>query len=177
MATVRRAKIADTPAMGRVHVRAWQAAYRGVMPDDYLDALSSGERERMWSDALNQRDRSRPVLVVEDDEHVVGFAAVGPSSDARTGELYSINVEPESWGNGHGRALLAAAEADLATLGYDEAQLWVLPDNQRARQFYEAAGWAPDGVERTTEVLGVVVQEIRYNRTLSSLKRDSGNAT
>jgi ribosomal protein S18 acetylase RimI-like enzyme len=176
MATVRRARITDTPAMGRLHVRAWQVAYRGLMPDEYLDGLSSEERERMWSEALSRTDASRTVLVVEDDDRVVGFAAVGPSSEAGlTGELYSINVDPDSWGRGHGRALLVAAETALATLGYREAQLWVLPDNQRARHFYEAAGWAPDGVERTTEVLGVVVQEIRYHRTLSPVEPESGN--
>jgi hypothetical protein len=35
MVTVRPATLPDAPAMGRVHVQAWQAAYRGHMPDDY----------------------------------------------------------------------------------------------------------------------------------------------
>jgi hypothetical protein len=30
--TVRRAIVQDAPALGRLHVRAWQAAYRGQMP-------------------------------------------------------------------------------------------------------------------------------------------------
>jgi N-acetylglutamate synthase-like GNAT family acetyltransferase len=147
------------------------------MPDEYLDELSSEERERMWSDALSQADASRPVLVVEDHDRVVGFAAVGPSSDESIGELYSINVDPDRWRSGDGRTLLEAAEAELAALGYGVAQLWVLPGNQRARHFYEAAGWAPDGAERTIEVLGVVVQEIRYRRTVSSIERGSGSHT
>ena len=38
--TVRYATVGDAPALGRVHVRAWQAAaYRRQMPDDYLDGL------------------------------------------------------------------------------------------------------------------------------------------
>ena len=44
MVTVRRGRVADAPAMGRLHVRAWQAAYRGHMPDDYLDGLRAAER-------------------------------------------------------------------------------------------------------------------------------------
>ena len=36
--------IADTAAVGEVHVRAWQTAYRDVMPDDYLDGLQPEER-------------------------------------------------------------------------------------------------------------------------------------
>jgi hypothetical protein len=39
MVRVCSATVADAPAMGRVHVRAWQAAYRGHMPDDYLGGL------------------------------------------------------------------------------------------------------------------------------------------
>ena len=39
---VRVATIEDAHAVGRVHVRAWQAAYRGgLMPDSYLDALAA----------------------------------------------------------------------------------------------------------------------------------------
>ncbi len=79
----------------------------------------------------------------------------------------AINIDPHRWGRGYGRALLATAEVELASLGYSEAVLWVLPGNMRARRFYEAAGWTTDGAERTTEVLGVVVSEIRYRRGLS----------
>jgi ribosomal protein S18 acetylase RimI-like enzyme len=168
MATVRPPRTDDTEAMGRVHVRAWQVAYRGQMPDEYLDGLSAGNRAQMWSNALARRDDSRPILVIVDhEEEVVGFAAVGPVADSPgTGGLYAINIDPDRWGRGHGRTLLARAEAELASLSYGEAVLWVLPGNARARRFYEAAGWATDGAERTAEVLGVVVPEIRYRRVL-----------
>jgi ribosomal protein S18 acetylase RimI-like enzyme len=166
MPTVRRATMDDALVMGGVHVRAWQSAYRGQMPDEYLDGLSAQERAQMWSDALARPDDSRAILVVHDRE-VVGFAAVGPAADApSTGELYSINIEPDRWGRGYGRALLARAEVELAALGYDEAVLWVLPGNERARRFYETTGWASDGTERVKEVLGVIVSEIRYRRAL-----------
>jgi len=80
--------------MGGIHVRAWQSAYRGQMPDEYLDGLSAQERARMWSDAPARHDDSRAIVVVHDGE-VVGFASasVGPAADAPSaGELYSINI-------------------------------------------------------------------------------------
>ena len=168
MPTVRRATMHDAFVMGGVHVRAWQSAYRGQMSDEYLDGLSAQERAQMWSEALGRPDDSRAILVVLDhDENVVGFAAMGPAADAPSdGEIYAINIDPDRWERGYGRALLARAEVDLASLGYDEAVLWVLPGNERARRFYEATGWAPDGTERVKEVLGVVVSEIRYRRAL-----------
>ena len=69
---------------------------------------------------------------------------------------------------GAGRALLQAAQAELARLGFEETVLWVLPANARARRFYEIAGWVADGTERTAEVLGVTVPEVRYRRRSTS---------
>jgi GNAT superfamily N-acetyltransferase len=165
--TVRHATVDDAPALGRLHVRAWQAAYRGQMPDDYLDGLRPEERAAGWERGL-LRDRARdPVLVAERDGGVVGFAVVGAAGDPQgAGELYAINVDPDHWGTGAGRALLLAAHEQLARLGYGEAVLWVLPGNRRARRFYEAAGWVADGAERSAEVQGVVVPEVRYRRRL-----------
>jgi ribosomal protein S18 acetylase RimI-like enzyme len=165
--TVRHAAVDDAPALGRVHVRAWRAAYRGHMPDGYLDGLRAEDRAAGWERGL-QRDRARdPVLVAERDGLVVGFAVVGAAEDPRgAGELYAINVDPDHWGTGAGRALLLAAHEQLARLGYGEAVLWVLPANRRARRFYETAGWVADGAERSAEVQGVVVPEVRYRRRL-----------
>lgn len=35
-------------------------------------------------------------------------------------------------------------------------------DNERARRFYAAAGWRPDGAESDEEAFGQVVKEFRY---------------
>jgi RimJ/RimL family protein N-acetyltransferase len=53
-------------------------------------------------------------------------------------------------------------------MGFAETVLWVLPANARARRFYEAAGWVADGAERTSEVFGVTVPEVRYRRRSTS---------
>jgi ribosomal protein S18 acetylase RimI-like enzyme len=176
MATVRPATVTDAPGMGRVHVRAWRAAYRGQMPDDYLDGLRASDRAAFWAAALGRDDRPGVVLVAEGDGEVVGFAALGPSPDPEgAGELFAINVDPAHWGTGAGRALLTAAQDELARLGFAETVLWVLPGNARARRFYELAGWAADGTERTVDALGAVVPEVRYRRRSSSA--DSSSAT
>ena len=56
------------------------------------------------------------------------------------------------------------------TLGaeYEEATLWVLEDNPRARSFYERGGWAPDGARKAEERWGVRAPELRYRKELSS---------
>jgi GNAT superfamily N-acetyltransferase len=170
MVLVRPAALPDAPAMGRVHVRAWQAAYRGHMPDAYLDGLRPEQRAAHWEGALLGADDLRgAILVAERDGEVIGFAVVGPTEEpAGAGELYAINLDPDSWGTGAGRALLAAAEAELARLGFAELVLWVLPGNARARRFYEIAGWVADGAERSSEVFGMTVPEVRYRKRSTS---------
>jgi GNAT superfamily N-acetyltransferase len=170
--TIRRATVQDAPALDRLNVRVVQAAYGGQMADDdeQLGGPRPEEQAAAWERGL-RRDRDQdPVLVAEEAGRVVGFAVVGPAQDPEgAGELSAITVDPDHWGTGAGRALLAAAQAELARLGYAEAVLWVLPDNARARRFYEVAGWATDGTQRTSEVLGVVVPEVRYRRRLQDL--------
>ncbi|HEX4213788.1 MAG TPA: GNAT family N-acetyltransferase [Candidatus Dormibacteraeota bacterium] len=153
--------------MGALHVRAWRAAYRGQMPDGYLDGLEPASRAAMWRRSVTSpRDHSR-LLVADLDGAVVAFAAVGPGGDPPgVGKLYAINVDPDEQGHGVGRTLLEAAEQVLAGLGFAEAVLWVLPANERARRFYERAGWRAEGVERTVDVLGVTVPEVRYRTSL-----------
>ena len=177
MATIRPATVQDAPAVGRLNVRVWQVAYGlpvraacGQMPDEHLDGLRPEERAAGWERGLS-RDRDQDlVLVAEEAGRVVGFTVVGPAQDPEgAGELYAINVDPDHWGTGVGRTLLAAAQAELTRLGYTEAVLWVLPHNASARRFYEVAGWITDGIQRTSEVLGVVVPEVRYRQRLQDL--------
>jgi ribosomal protein S18 acetylase RimI-like enzyme len=176
MVTVRPATVADAPAMGRLHVRAWQAAYRGHMPDGYLDGLRAEDRAAGWERVLGRGREWGVVLVAEQAGQVTGFANLGPAEDPPgAGELYAINVDPDAWGTGAGRALLGAAQAELDRMGFAESVLWVLPANARARRFYEIAGWAADGSDRTMEVLGVVVPEVRYRRRSTS--EESSSAT
>jgi ribosomal protein S18 acetylase RimI-like enzyme len=158
----------DAEGLGRVHVRAWQAAYSGgLMPDDYLNSLSVAERSSMWRTSLNTQPRPRSSrLIATVDAEVVGFALTGTAGDddkPDLGELYAINVDPGHWGTGTGAALIEAAVAALRRSGFVSAVLWVHPDNSRARAFYESRGWLDDKIERRKEVLGVEVPESRLS--------------
>jgi RimJ/RimL family protein N-acetyltransferase len=153
--------------MGRAHVRAWQAAYRSIMPDDYLDGLSADDRASMWRRHIETGGGDGLLVIVADDD-VAGFAAFGQCHDgngaAEAGQLHAINLDPAVWGKGLGRALLRAATDELARQGFTRLVLWVVPENERARRLYESEGWTTDGTTRDEEVLGVAVTELRYQR-------------
>src|SRR5512146_115725 len=152
----------DALAIETIRVHGWRSAYRHVFPAADLDAMPV-DPER-WRSRLHVPPPGWTTVVCVDEGHVVGFASTGPSRDEdELGELYAIYVDPDAWSTGAGRALMAAAESALATQ-YRAALLWVLEDNPRARGFYERAGWAPDGVRKAEERLGVRAAEVRYRK-------------
>jgi len=180
----------DAVAIADAHVRSWQAAYRGLVPQEVLDGLDPRPRYARLRERLATRTDPRAgTLVVEDGTGVVGFAdgtrvvgfadgagVVGfadyaPSRDpdadpATVGEIPAIYLAPPAWGTGAGRTLMAAAVAALADAGYTQATLWVMDSNARARRFYERAGWRLDGGAKRDELHGVQIDEVRYRRAL-----------
>ncbi|MFI7551730.1 GNAT family N-acetyltransferase [Micromonospora sediminimaris] len=181
MPSIRREQPDDAEAVARVHVRGWQAGYAGIMPDEVLNRLNPvawAQRRR----ALGTADPDHPFTTLLAEEHgtLVGFATFGPyrnnqdrgDLDPAYGEVVSLYVTPENWGDGTARALFAAARAGLRESGWTEYRLWVLADNDRARRFYERAGLSPDGERSTYPVplsggrpaIGLV--ELRYTGRL-----------
>jgi ribosomal protein S18 acetylase RimI-like enzyme len=162
---IRPAVAADARPVATVHVQSWQSAYRGILPDAYLESLSIDAREAVWSSVI---DKGSPELwVAEIDSHVVGWSVFGASRDpdarAQTGELEAIYVLPQYWKTGTGRELWLLTRRRLVERGFATATLWVLADNHRAIHFYRAAGFAPEaGSERQIDRAGRALREIRY---------------
>jgi ribosomal protein S18 acetylase RimI-like enzyme len=164
---VRRAGPEDARAIAEVSVAGWQAAYRGILPDEFLDSLRVDARERGWHEMLARDELGRtPAWVAEENGRVAGFVSCGPPRDDDVplpgAEVYAIYVRPERWRGGLGRALLDAATVHLREQGAQTLVLWVLEANHRARGFYEAMGWRPDGGRRELDLGGTSPIEIRY---------------
>ncbi|TMC73450.1 MAG: GNAT family N-acetyltransferase [Chloroflexi bacterium] len=155
---MRPASQADAAAIAGIHIRSWQVAYRGQLPDAYLDRLSEdlARRTSFWERwlAAETASRRQTALVAEEAGRPIGFVTFGPSEDEppdpTIGEVYAIYVDPTGWGRGYGRALAA--------------MLWVLDTNIRARRFYEVAGWKPDGGLKTETLGDLLLSEVRYRR-------------
>jgi len=156
---------ADVPAIAAVRIRSWQEAYRGVIPQDYLDSLSvAAEVKRREAHSLDGQH------VAEANGGVVGWLYVGPyradeGEDVpgpSCGEVAAIYALPELWGRGVGRSLLGYGLGELRRLGLSPVLLWVLVANERARRFYERAGFRADGLVVDFEVGGATLPEMRY---------------
>ncbi len=158
---IRPALIADARAIAEVHVRAWRDAYRGIVPDPVLAAMSVDAREATWRQDLAF---GAPHVWVADAGGVVGWVCADESRDigaADTGELWAIYVDPSRWREGVGRRLSQEAEQYFLARQFATLPLGVLKSNARARAFYLAMGFAVDpGQERTRDRGGVELAEI-----------------
>lgn len=154
----------DAGAVVALRVAGWKTAYRGIIPDSYLDELAvDGGRRRT---RMAERDHECAEAVAVQAGEIVGWVVAGPPrDDDRTapehGEIYACYVRPGWWRRGVGRLIYGHAVRQLADQGRTSVALWVLEDNQRARRFYESCGMRPDGARKLLD-FGRPVAEVRY---------------
>ena len=113
-ARIRRAATGDARSIAEIGVLGWQAAYRGLLPDDFLAGLSVDARAVAWTMVLEaDGDDASPSWVAERDGQVVVYLSTGPPRDEDVplpaAEVYAVYILPAVWRSGLGRALLDAA--------------------------------------------------------------------
>lgn len=144
--TIRKAVPEDAAGISRVHVDSWRTTYKGIVADDFLQALSTEERvqrrEQMWRGMLSDPGQFS-VFVAEEAGQIVGFVncmAERENDPRYTGEVSAIYLLKQAQGRGTGRKLMQTAARELMQRGHSSMLLWVLKDNTPARGFYEALG-------------------------------------
>ncbi len=161
----------DAWPVAAVHVASWRSTYPGLVPDDYLAGLLVDRRAEAWTRIIGESSLGSRLYVLEDNG-LVGFCHYSRSRDDEasdeTAELTSIYLVEAAWRRGGGTMLLRAAVSAMARDGYKHATLWVLEGNERARRFYEARDWRPDGAVRVEDRGSFQLHEVRYSRRLPS---------
>lgn len=163
MIEIRRANSSDVKRIAEIQVAGWKAAYRGIVPDEYLDGLAATSRVALWE--RFSVDAKGDLFVAESGGEVAGFCHLIPSRDpgaTGTAEIAAIYVSPTAWRTGIGRKLCATAALSASERGYERVTLWVLAENQCSRRFYEAIGFEDDGTLKHVVVNGTRLEEVRY---------------
>ena len=156
---LRDATVADAEAIEAVHWSARAAVYDGRVADWPPTGPDRRGRVERWKQWLGSPDVT--CILAEDAGRVVGFVTVRASKDAdadsNVAEMPTLYVDPQQWRRGLGALLCRAAMDRALQLGFAVLTLWVVEINARARAFYDAFGFAPDGAtqvdENTTERL------------------------
>lgn len=140
----------DAAGIARVHVESWNAAYRGLIPDEIIDARTVDVRLEQWASAVANPHR---IIYVACDEggEVHGFASALLFDEPDRGfqsYLQTLYVSSDVWGRGIGRELVRAICGRLCADGAKNMALHALRLNPRARAFYEGLGarLVPDGI-------------------------------
>ncbi|WP_022800503.1 GNAT family N-acetyltransferase [Deinococcus ficus] len=161
--SIRAAGVADAAGIAAVHTQSWAETYRGLMPDAFLDRMTSGEmqvrREAGWAQTVTQG--AEVVWVAVLDGQVVAFASAGEAGDhpgvaAELFTLYSLN---RVQGRGVGRALLHAVLQEVRARGAGSAACWVLDVNP-ARAWYARQG-AHEAGGKVQAIPGGELREVR----------------
>jgi GNAT superfamily N-acetyltransferase len=161
---IRPGRPADATAIADIRVRSWRRAYTGLLPDDFLTALDPAAEAGGWRLLLEMAcPPASGFLIAEAGGTPIGFTGYGPADrQPSTGEIHTFYVVPEAWGVGIGTRLMTAL---LETLEYEQAVLWVLEGNTRARGFYESTGWHADGATDTEAIGDHKLTKVRYRRS------------
>jgi ribosomal protein S18 acetylase RimI-like enzyme len=159
--TIRQADPADAPAIARLDVDTWRAAYAGVLSSSYLVGLSERRREAGWRSVILHEPRDVRVAV-DGGGGLLGFGSCGPCRGERrfTGEVFTLYVGPDWQNHGIGRRLLYALFRRLAAAGYGSAIVWVLRDNP-SRFFYERLG-GRQAARKALNVGGAWIDAVAY---------------
>ena len=131
-------KTDDFNAISRIYALSWKAAYKNIVPQQFLDELP----EDKWADILKNSIYDNFVMTLNDE--YIGTSGICPARDegmSGWGEIMSIYMLPKYFGQGYGKMLLDNSISALANNGYNKVYLWTLERNVMARRFYEKNGF------------------------------------
>ncbi|GIH22305.1 N-acetyltransferase [Acrocarpospora phusangensis] len=171
---IRLATQQDAPALARVQKASQQAAFRGLLTNEYLDSLDPGALTKTWEDLLTRfREPLAGTLIAEQTNLIVGYSRFYPTDDedddpTQVGMIGSLYTLPDVWGTGTGKTLITASLTAMTSAGYTQSSLWVLEGNTRARSFYERNGWHHDGTTTVDRNGGLPAPKLRYRINLTA---------
>ncbi|MBR4403664.1 MAG: GNAT family N-acetyltransferase [Clostridiales bacterium] len=151
---VRKAVAEDSTVVGEVHSSAWKSAYRGIIPDDYIDNDTASKRTEEFLESI--KDDKCTYFLLEESGKAAGIVKTHEEDNVL--EIESIYILTEFRGNGLGRKFMDFIKTYKP---YDSIVLWVLAANTKARRFYEQNGFVLSGDSRTIE-RGIELKQLRY---------------
>ncbi len=170
---LRPATEADAELIAAIHSASWQATYRGLLPDAFLDGEVTHERASWWRARMSAPGAEhRIVLIAERAGEPIGFVCVERQPDSPWGVLLdNLHALPAHQGIGAGKLLMRAAQDWAREHGEAQLYLYVLEGNAPAIAFYERQGWQFSGAE-PDHMGGVDITALRYVYPLDRASSD-----
>lgn len=153
--------IEDINQVRQIYILGWQNAFRGIVPQTYLDTMNLDD----WAPPLNG------AYVLTDEKNILGTSSIAPARDNAFdgwGEIISIFILPHLISQGYGHQLFTFVKDKLLEQHYANLYLTVFEDNHRARKFYEKHDFSWNGERLALNVGGKDLIELRYQYSIAA---------
>ncbi|THK37354.1 GNAT family N-acetyltransferase [Ensifer sp. MPMI2T] len=174
---IRPAEPDDVLMMASVLVETWRSAFRGIISDAYLDAMTVEDQAIRHARRMRAAGVFHIVAADMASRKVIGLASYGrargmpPAFDR---ELYTLYLLEEFQGAGIGSALVRTVARHCRDTGASSLFAWVLAGNPN-RAFYERLGARVVGRGRVS-VGGENYDQVAYRWDDLATLSGAGNA-
>ena len=143
--TITLATPADAHDMAEIHIRSWEAAYKDIIPADYIKAKNA-TRHELWQRILTPDNEKQHIIRA--NGKTAGMLSVDLPHDEIGDEYYELHgiyLFPEYFRQGIGTKAVNFAFDQARKLGKRQMILWCFAENTNSIKFYEKFGFTPDG--------------------------------
>jgi GNAT superfamily N-acetyltransferase len=168
--SLRGATTSDCALITSMHVQSWASAYRGMLPDAWLDHDMPAERAAHWKARIKEiAAGAGAVFIAEHAGEAVGFMCLVEPDETGSVLVDNLHALPGHRGLGAGTAMLDEAARWARSRGARQLHLSVLEQNAAAIGFYEARGWRFDARE-ADHMAGIDLYSLRYVLSLDQAR-------
>ena len=164
--TIRLAKPSDAADMAEVHMRSWEAAYKDIIPEEYIKTKNA-TRPDLFKRIIT--DENKTQYVIQADGKTVGIMCIAPPKDDDVDdnyyELHGIYLHPDYYRRGIGTQAMKFVCDETRKLNKKYINVWVFAVNTNSINFYKKCGFIADGKTQTMEC-GKTMECIRMKKEL-----------
>ena len=165
--TILLAKPADAYDMAEVHSRSYEAAYKNILPMEFIKAKNAARLD-LYQRIITNENNSQ--YVIQADGKTVGIMGIDSPKDDDADDSYyelgTIYLHPDYFHKGIGTQVVNFAFVQAQKLGKKFMNVWVFAENANSIKFYEKCGFIADGKSKILE-RGKPVECIRMKKDLS----------
>ena len=155
----------DAVSASSIYAESWKVGYSGILSDKLLNSIPLDFWVTTFTD--NFSSHRFEIAIMNENGFDIGAGGYGMSRDYEekdVGEITSIYLRPEAWGNGYAKQLFDFMIKELCDIKCKKIHLWVIKENTRAQHFYKKCGFKKTGKEKLISFKGEEVTDIEYAR-------------
>lgn len=163
---IRKAIEEDSKEIALLIIRSWKKAYRGLIPDDFLDNMSMENIEKNWKKNIISQNDKNSIFVYEERDKIHGVIRFGEPLDKENrrynAEIHVLYVEPTLKRKGIGSRLFNFAKEYFIRYGKNNLIIWCLKGNEQGMNFYKKMG-GKIVLTRKSTVNNIEVEEVGFD--------------